>query len=148
MFDPDDKVSGGQGFIYASSIIVAMRKKKLKEDEAGAKVADVRGIKASCKVMKSRYSKPFEVVDVYIPYEQGMDPYSGLFDLFLKSGILEKSGNRYKYESKVAGADFIEFRKYLTSDHYELIMNEVVNDGIEIELQDISEDDEEEDDGN
>ena len=25
MFDPDDKISGGQGFIYASSIVVAMR---------------------------------------------------------------------------------------------------------------------------
>jgi len=30
MFDPDDKISGGQGFIYASSIVVAMRKLKLK----------------------------------------------------------------------------------------------------------------------
>ena len=35
MFDPDDKISGGQGFIYASSIVVAMRKLKLKEDEDG-----------------------------------------------------------------------------------------------------------------
>jgi RecA/RadA recombinase len=31
MFDPDDKISGGQGFIYASSIVVAMRKLKLKK---------------------------------------------------------------------------------------------------------------------
>ena len=37
MFDPDDKISGGQGFIYASSIVVAMRKLKLKEDEDGNK---------------------------------------------------------------------------------------------------------------
>ena len=26
MFDPDDKISGGQGFIYASSIVIAMKK--------------------------------------------------------------------------------------------------------------------------
>ena len=32
MFDPDDKISGGQGFIYASSIVVALQKLKLKED--------------------------------------------------------------------------------------------------------------------
>ena len=38
MFDPDDKISGGQGFIYASSIVVAMKKLKLKEDEAGNKI--------------------------------------------------------------------------------------------------------------
>ena len=46
MFDPDDKISGGQGFIYASSIVVAMKKLKLKEDEDGNKVSDVRGIRA------------------------------------------------------------------------------------------------------
>ena len=44
MFDPDDKISGGQGFIYASSIVVAMKKLKLKEDEAGNKISEVRGV--------------------------------------------------------------------------------------------------------
>ena len=88
MFDPDDKISGGQGFIYASSIVVAMKKLKLKEDEDGKKVTDVRGIRAACKVMKTRYAKPFESVQVKIPYEQGMDPYSGLVDLFEKKGLL------------------------------------------------------------
>ena len=77
MFDPDDKISGGQGFIYASSIVVALRKLKLKEDEAGNKVSTVQGIRAACKVMKTRYSKPFESVQVKIPYETGMDPIVG-----------------------------------------------------------------------
>jgi RecA/RadA recombinase len=69
MFDPDDKISGGQGFIYASSIVVAMRKLKLKEDEDGNKISEVKGIRAACKVMKTRYAKPFESVQVKIPYE-------------------------------------------------------------------------------
>ena len=68
MFDPDDKISGGQGFVYASSIVVAMKKLKLKEDEDGNKVTDVMGIRASCKIMKTRYSKPFETVQIKIPY--------------------------------------------------------------------------------
>ena len=55
MFDPDDKISGGQGFVYASSIVVAMKKLKLKEDEDGNKVTEVNGIRASCKIMKTRY---------------------------------------------------------------------------------------------
>jgi len=93
MFDPDDKISGGQGFIYASSIVVAMKKLKLKEDEDGNKVTDVRGIRAGCKVMKTRYAKPFEGVQVKIPYETGMNPYSGLVDLFEKSNLLKKEGN-------------------------------------------------------
>ena len=110
MFDPDDKISGGQGFIYASSIVVAMKKLKLKEDEDGNKVTDVRGIRAGCKVMKTRYAKPFEGVQVKIPYETGMNPYSGLVDLFEKKGILTKDGNRLKYvDSK--GTEYKEYRK-------------------------------------
>ena len=110
MFDPDDKTSGGQGFIYASSIVVAMKKLKLKEDEAGNKISEVRGIRAGCKVMKTRYAKPFEGVQVKIPYETGMNPYSGLVDLFEKKGILVKDGNRLKYvDSK--GTETKEYRK-------------------------------------
>ena len=97
MFDPDDKISGGQGFIYASSIVVAMRKLKLKEDEDGNKTSVVNGIRAACKVMKTRYSKPFESVQVKIPYSTGMSPYSGLFDLFEGRKLLAKDGNRYVY---------------------------------------------------
>ena len=97
MFDPDDKISGGQGFIYASSIVVAMKKLKLKEDEDGNKVSEVLGIRAACKVMKTRYAKPFESVQVKIPYETGMNPYSGLVDLFEKQQMLVKDGYRLAY---------------------------------------------------
>ena len=110
MFDPDDKISGGQGFIYASSIVVAMKKMKLKEDADGNKVSDVKGIRAGCKVMKTRYAKPFEGVQVKIPYETGMNPYSGLVDLFEKSGLLTKQGNRLKYITQ-SGEEVLKFRK-------------------------------------
>jgi recombination protein RecA len=110
MFDPDDKISGGQGFIYASSIVVAMRKLKLKEDDEGNKVTSVRGIRAACKVMKTRYAKPFESVQIKIPYESGMNPYSGLTDLFEEKGLLTKDGNRLKYTS-VGGIEIKQFRK-------------------------------------
>ena len=93
MFDPDDKISGGQGFIYASSIVVAMKKMKLKEDEDGNKIGDVMGIRAGCKVMKTRYAKPFEGMQIKIPYETGMNPYSGMVDLAEKRQMLKKEGN-------------------------------------------------------
>ena len=108
MFDPDDKISGGQGFVYASSIVVAMKKLKLKEDEDGNKVSEVNGIRASCKIMKTRYSKPFETLQIKIPYEQGMNPYSGLVDLFETKGFLQKDGNRLKY----SGSDASEIKLY------------------------------------
>jgi recombination protein RecA len=110
MFDPDDKISGGQGFIYASSIVVAMRKLKLKEDEDGNKVSDVRGIRSACKVMKTRYTKPFESVQVKIPYDQGMSPFSGLTDLIEAKGLLSKEGNSLIYTTK-DGEIIKKFRK-------------------------------------
>jgi recombination protein RecA len=121
MFDPDDKISGGQGFVYASSIVVAMKKLKLKEDEDGKKVTDVRGIRAACKVMKTRYAKPFEGVQVKIPYETGMNPYSGLVELFEKKGMIEKSGNRLKYVTS-EGNELLEYRKNWTGELLDTVM--------------------------
>ena len=122
MFDPDDKISGGQGFIYASSIVVAMKKLKLKEDLDGKKVTDVRGIRAACKVMKTRYAKPFEGVQVKIPYDTGMDPYSGLVDLFEKKGLLVQQGNRLKYTDST-GKETLEYRKDWSGEKLDIIMN-------------------------
>jgi len=136
MFDPDDKISGGQGFVYASSIVVAMKKLKLKEDEDGNKVSDVLGIRSACKVMKTRYAKPFETVQVKIPYSTGMSPTSGLVDMFEKMGILTKSGNKLQYVSKKTGEISSEFRKNWTEDKLMSIMlewdNSVIAQPLEI----------------
>ena len=128
MFDPDDKISGGQGFVYASSIVVAMRKLKLKEDLDGNKTTSVQGIRAACKVMKTRYAKPFESVHVKIPYETGMNPYSGLVDLAEKQGLLAKRGNRLVYINKETGEELLQFRKAWeknTDGCLDMIMTEI-----------------------
>jgi recombination protein RecA len=131
MFDPDDKISGGQGFIYASSIVVAMKKLKLKEDEDGNKTSEVHGIRASCKIMKTRYAKPFESVQVKIPYATGMDPYSGLFDLFEAKGLLEKTGNRYQYITS-DGEVLLEYRKNWTGKLLDIVMEDMPNKKAEL----------------
>ena len=123
MFDPDDKISGGQGFIYASSIVVAMKKLKLKEDEDGNKTSEVNGIRAACKIMKTRYAKPFEGVQVKIPYETGMNPYSGLIDLFEKEGLLKQEGNRLKWIDPETGEEFKFYRKEWKDDKLDMIMD-------------------------
>ena len=122
MFDPDDKISGGQGFVYASSIVVAMKKLKLKEDEDGNKVSDVMGIRASCKIMKTRYKKPFETVQIKIPYETGMNPYSGMVDMLEKQGILVQQGNRLKSVDPTTGEETLLYRKEWKDDKLDMIM--------------------------
>lgn len=111
MFDPDPKVSGGSGFVYASSILVAMGKLKLKEDEDGNKTSDVAGIRAKCKVMKTRYNKPFEDVEIKIPYSTGMNPRSGLLDMFEKYKLITQSGNSLVYVDIDTGEQIKKFRK-------------------------------------
>lgn len=135
VFDPDDKISGGNGFIFASSIVVAMRKKKLREKEiSGGTDSSIMGIKASCKVMKSRYAKPFESVDIFIPYVDGMDPYSGLFDLFEKCGLFQKTGNRYKYKTKETGEEIVQYRKNMSGEFYDMVMKEFISDDLAVKL--------------
>lgn len=109
-YNPDDKISGGSGPVYASSIVVAMKKLKLKEDEEGNKTSEVLGIRAGCKIMKTRYAQPFQTIEVKIPYEQGMSPTSGLVDLFEGKGILTKDGNSLK-STLFDGTVIKKFRK-------------------------------------
>jgi len=122
MFDPDDKISGGQGFVYASSIVVAMKKLKLKEDEDGNKTSEVNGIRAACKIMKTRYAKPFESVQIKIPYETGMNPYSGMVDMLEKQGLLTQQGNRLKYVDPTTGEETLLYRKEWKDDKLDMIM--------------------------
>jgi len=127
MFNPDDKISGGQGFIYASSIVVAMKKLKLKEDDEGRKITDVRGIKAACKVMKTRYAKPFESVKVNIPYDSGMNPYSGMFDLLEKRNLITKDGNSYVYNF-YNSKDSVKAMKKAYESNKDEILDKIMDD--------------------
>jgi hypothetical protein len=68
------------------------------------------GIRAACKVMKTRYAKPFEGVQVKIPYETGMSPYSGLTDLIEKKAMLKKEGNSLVFTTS-DGEVIKKFRK-------------------------------------
>ena len=137
MFDPDDKISGGQGFIYASSIVVAMKKLKLKEDEDGNKVSEVNGIRAACKIMKTRYAKPFEGVQVKIPYTTGMSPYSGMTDLAEKKGLLKKEGNSLVFVTS-DGEIIKQFRKKWEANEdgcLDKIIADFANQNTEVSIQ-------------
>jgi len=103
--------SGGSGFIYASSILITMQKLLLKEDEDGNKISSATGIRAKCTVDKTRYAKPFQKIEIKIPYDNGMNPYSGLFDMFQKANVLTKNGNRWEYIDTETGESTIKFEK-------------------------------------
>lgn len=131
MFSPDAKIAGGSSLEYTPSIIIAMTKSKLKEDENGTKTSDVKGIRVNAVVRKTRYAQPFQKITFNIPYETGMDPYSGLFELFSESlfygnkNVLSKEGSYVAYYSPTTGEQvWKKYRKSITSEDYDAIMKE------------------------
>ena len=123
MFSTGDIISGGRGAEYASSIVVTMQKLKLKENEEGEKTSEVHGIRSKVKCEKTRFCKPFESVEIKIPYEGGMDPYSGLIEFFEQENILQKDGNKLKYID-LEGKEHKYFRKRIPNDLLLQMMNE------------------------
>lgn len=92
---------------FSASQIVLLTQMKLKE--TGSSV--VHGIRMKCEGRKTRFTKPYQTVVIEVPYEIGMDPYSGLVESVIEMGIVEKRGSRYVitgeddswYEKDIAG---------------------------------------------
>jgi hypothetical protein len=91
--------------------------------------------------MKTRYAKPFESVQVKIPYDTGMSPYSGLTDIFEAKGMLSKEGNSLVYKT-INGDVIKKFRKgWERNDDgcLDTVMNEFYNRKIETPVELIDE---------
>lgn len=75
---------------YSASLICLLTRLKLKDENK-----DISGIRMKCEGFKTRFTKPFQKVTIEVPYEEGMDPLSGLLDVALELEVLEKKGARY-----------------------------------------------------
>lgn len=98
---------------YSLSQIVMLTKLKLKDKTKG----DVSGIRMKCEGYKTRFTKPFQTVTIHVPYEDGMDPYSGLCEVAEGMGVIQKKGSRWQ----VVGEDVSWFEKDV-ADHAEAIL--------------------------
>lgn len=125
-YNPDPKISGGLGFMFAASIILQMKALKLKRNEDGEKIKEVRGIRCKCTAVKTRFSKPWDSVEVEIPYEQGVDPYSGLFELAENKGVIVPEGKTQRKYTDKNGVVYKGFKKNLIKNKelLDLIMTE------------------------
>lgn len=76
---------------YSLSQIILITKLKLKDTGS----TEVKGIRMKTEGYKTRFTKPFQKVVIEVPYDEGMDPYSGLLEVALELGIVNKKGARY-----------------------------------------------------
>lgn len=98
-----DKILKGEGVWvindavrYSLSQIALLTRLKLKDDSK-----EVSGIRMKCEGFKTRFTKPFQTVVIDVPYETGMNEYSGLIDVAESMGILARAGS-YK---QIVGTD-------------------------------------------
>lgn len=75
---------------YSASQIVLITKLKLKEGD------EVTGIRMKVETFKSRFAKLGSNVTIHVPYDKGMNPYSGLLDLLEADGVITKGGAWYQ----------------------------------------------------
>ena len=64
-------------------------------------------------------------MQVKIPYETGMNPYSGLLELFEAKGMVVKSGNRLAYTT-LDGEELLDYRKKWTGELLDKVMSDYV----------------------
>lgn len=106
---------------FSMSQIILATKLKLKETGS----TDVQGIRMKVEGFKTRFTKPFQTVTIEVPYDTGMDPYSGLLESAQQLGIVEKKGSRWA----VVGEDKSWYAKDV-AEHAEdiLVKCEAMND--------------------
>ncbi len=87
-FMPVDVVAGGTGGMLSADTVVIVGKSKEKEGK------ELQGFNFKLKINKSRYVKEETVFDIIATFEDGVLPYSGLSDVAVECGIIEKVKRR------------------------------------------------------
>lgn len=87
---PQERLRGGNGLLYSSSVIGFMSKSKLKTGEEDDMDLGQSGITVLFKTQKSRLAKP-KKIRFDISFVHGMNPYTGL-DAFCRSEFYDKIG--------------------------------------------------------
>ncbi|WP_182085775.1 recombinase RecA [Aureimonas sp. ME7] len=98
MFGSPETTTGGNALKFYASVRLDIRRiGAIKERE------EVTGNQTRVKVVKNKLAPPFKQVEFDIMYGEGVSKVGELVDLGVKSGIVEKSGAWFSYNSQRLG---------------------------------------------
>jgi RecA/RadA recombinase len=106
---------------YSLSQIALFTKKKLKDSKEAGTFA---GIRLNASGFKTRFTKPFQKVEVEVPYDTGINPYSGLMEAAESVGVVVRSGSWYKID----GTEDKRQSKNFDESWYEQILSKLEGD--------------------
>lgn len=122
---PITKMSGGEGFMYAASVVVYLKKKEIKEvqeNSVGDNVKVKTGNIMTAKSQKNRLVPEGMSGEMYVDFTQGIQPYYGLLEDACEFGFIEPKGPRYY----VKHLDKTVFEKQLyTKEVFSSILDEL-----------------------
>jgi hypothetical protein len=128
--DPDEKLTSGRGPEYAASLVIVVNKMKMRVDQlekssvldvSDKEGKDIIGIRSKVQVYKSRFAQPNTTVKVQVPYPEGLDPYSGLFDLMKDLGEISSPSLGW-YSFTREDNSVVKFREKEFRSHADEIM--------------------------
>ena len=122
MYGSPETTTGGNALKFYSSVRLDIRRiGAIKERD------EVIGNQTRVKVVKNKLAPPFRQVEFDIMYGEGISKVGELLDLGVKSGIVEKSGAWFSYDSQRLGQGRENSRQFL-KDNPEIAM--VIEKGV------------------
>ncbi len=108
MFGSPETTTGGNALKFYSSVRLDIRRIGAIKDRE-----EVVGNQTRVKVVKNKLAPPFRQVEFDIMYGEGISKTGELLDLGVKSGIVEKSGAWFSYDSQRLGQGRENSRQFL-----------------------------------
>jgi len=108
MYGSPETTTGGNALKFYSSVRLDIRRiGAIKERD------EVIGNQTRVKVVKNKLAPPFRQVEFDIMYGEGISKTGELLDLGVKSGVVEKSGAWFSYDSQRLGQGRENSRQFL-----------------------------------
>ena len=108
MYGSPETTTGGNALKFYASVRLDIRRiGAIKERE------EVIGNQTRVKVVKNKLAPPFRQVEFDIMYGEGISKTGELLDLGVKSGVVEKSGAWFSYDSQRLGQGRENSRQFL-----------------------------------
>ena len=123
MFGNPETTTGGNALKFYSSIRMDIRRIGPIKDKD-----EIVGNQTRVKVVKNKLAPPFKTVEFDIMYNEGISKTGEILDLASKSGIVEKSGAWYSYDSERIGQGRENAKIYLKE-------NPVISEEIENKIR-------------
>ena len=98
MFGNPETTTGGNALKFYASVRLEIRRIGAIKDKD-----EVVGNQTRVKVVKNKVAPPFKVVEFDVMYGKGVSKTGELVDIGLKTGIVEKSGSWFSYNSQRIG---------------------------------------------